>query len=71
MRALDTAQIHADLAFQLQVRRLRQVMHQEHIFRRNGGIGLEFIDPMPIGALLLEDRIRGGPNAAIQAKNGG
>src|SRR6201986_122818 len=54
---LDAAQIDADLVLQLQVRRLRQMMHQQHIFRRDRGIGLELEHPMAIVALTVEQRL--------------
>ncbi len=65
MRALDAAQIDADLLFQFQVRRLGQVMHQQDVFGRNGGIGLQLIDPVPIRPLLGQDGIGGGADRAF------
>ena len=50
--ALDAAQIDADLAFEFEVGRLGQIMHQQHIFCRNRGIGFQLIDPVAVGALL-------------------
>src|ERR1041385_8335852 len=54
------ARIDADLAFQFQIGRLAQIMHQQHIFRWNGGVGLQLIDPMAVGPLLRQDGIGGG-----------
>jgi hypothetical protein len=48
VRALHAPQINADLALELGINRLSQVMAHENIFGRNGAIGLELEDPMPI-----------------------
>ena len=54
MLALDAAQVIADLPFELEVGRLGEVVHQQDIFRRDGGVGLELEHPMAVAALLLE-----------------
>ncbi len=41
MRALDAAQIDADLGFERGIDRLAEIMTQQHIFGRNGGVGLQ------------------------------
>ncbi len=48
MLALDAAQIDADLALQLQVGRLAKIMDEQHIFRRDGGVGFQLEDPVAI-----------------------
>ncbi len=57
MRALDAAQIDADLAFQLEVRRLGEVVHHQHVFGRDRGVGLELVDPVPVRLLFGQDGI--------------
>ena len=56
--ALDAAQIDRDLSFQLGIDRLAEIMPQQHIFGRNGGVGLELEYPMPVRALLRQQRLR-------------
>ena len=58
MVALDAAQIDGDLGFQRGVDRLAEIMPQQHVFGRNGGVGLELEHPMAVGALLREQRLR-------------
>src|SRR5262249_3547250 len=53
--------------FQFQIGRLTQIMHQENIFRRNGGVGLQLIDPMPVRALFGQDGVGGGADGGIEA----
>ena len=56
--ALDAAQIDGDLALQLGIHRLGQIMTQQHIFGRNGGIGFELEAPVPVRLLGIEHRPR-------------
>jgi hypothetical protein len=56
MRALDTAQIDADLALQVGLDAVQEVFQQD-VFGRNGGVGLQFEDPMAVGLLAAEQRI--------------
>ena len=58
MRALDAAQIGGDLGFERGVDRLGEIMPQQHVFGRNGGVGLELEHPMAVGALAREQRLR-------------
>ena len=48
MRALHAAQIIGDLSFQRRVDRLCPIMAHQHIFGRNGAIGLELKTPMAV-----------------------
>ena len=56
--ALDAAQIDRDLGFERGINRLAEVMPQQHIFGRNGGVGFELEHPMAVGALAGEQRLR-------------
>ena len=49
--ALDAAQIDGDLALELGVDRLAEIVPQQHVFGRNGGVGLELEHPMAVGLL--------------------
>ena len=59
MRALDAAQIDRDLALELGVDRLAAEVAHQHIFGRDGGVGLELEHPMAVRLLALEQRARG------------
>ncbi len=48
MGALDAAQIGADQPLQLQIWALATIMAQQHVFGRDGRVGLEFETPMPV-----------------------
>ena len=56
--ALDAAQIDRDLRFERRVDRLAEIVPQQHILGRNGGIGLELEHPMAIGPLAGEQSLR-------------
>ena len=56
--ALDAAQIDRDLRFERGIDRLAEIVPQQHIFGRNGGIGLELEHPMAIGPLAGEQSLR-------------
>ena len=58
MRALDTAEIDADLRLDHRVARLAQIMFQQHEFGGNRRVGLEFEHPVTVA--LLRPRQRGG-----------
>ena len=58
VRALDAAQIDRDLGFERGIDRLAEIMPQQHIFGRNGGVGFELEHPMAVGALAGEQRLR-------------
>ena len=46
--ALDAAQVDADLALQLQVVRLAEIVAQQHVFGRDGGVGLQLEHPVAV-----------------------
>ncbi len=58
VRALDAAQIDGDLGFERGIDRLAQIVPQQHVFGRDGGVGLELEHPMAVGALAREQRLR-------------
>ena len=61
MRALDAAQINGDLRFERGIDRLAEIVPQQHVFGRNGGVGLKLEYPMPVRPLAREQGIgRGG-----------
>jgi len=41
MRVLDSAQIGGDARFQRSIDRLAEIMPQQHIFRRDRGVGFQ------------------------------
>ena len=51
MRALDTAQIDADLLLERQISLLTEVMAEQDIFRRDGRIRFELEHEMPVRLL--------------------
>ena len=55
--ALDAAQVDADLALQLQVFRLAQVVVEQHVFGRDGGVGLQLEHPVPVRPLQPQQAI--------------
>ncbi len=67
MRALDAAQIDADLALELGVDRLGEVMPHQHVFGRDGGVGLELEDPVAVRLLPLEQRAGRGLDVLFQS----
>ena len=66
MRALDAAQIDGDLRFERGIDRLAEIVPQQHIFGRDGGIGLELEHPMPVGPLAREQSIGRRGDGAIE-----
>jgi len=62
MCAANAPQIPRDLAFQLEIGRLSEIVRQEHIFGRDGRIGFKLEHPMAVFALLLEERSGSGGN---------
>ena len=67
MRALDAAQIDRDLALELGVERLAAEVAHQHVFGRDGGVGLELEHPMAVRLLAIEQRARGPLNAVLQS----
>ena len=70
MRALDAAQIDRDFLFEHGIDRLSQIMPQQHVFGRNGGVSFELEHPMAVGALARQQRIRRASNAPLQRVGG-
>jgi hypothetical protein len=60
VRALDGAQVGADLLLQLRLDTVEEVL-QQHVFGRNGGVGFQLEHPVPVG--MLPPR-QGGAGAA-------
>ena len=80
--ALDTAQIARDLLFEFEIGRFAEVMHEQHVFGGNRGVGFEFVEPVAVGVLRGEQRVgglrdrridlgeRGGRNRPVEARQG-
>ena len=68
VRALDAAQIDPDLALQLQVRRLAEIMDEQDVFRRDGGVRLEFEAPVTVLGLGRGERARRLGDARIEIR---
>src|SRR5690606_17760591 len=66
MRALNTAQIDADLALQLQILRLTAEMAHEYIFGRNGRIRFELETEMSVIPAVRQQSAGCGGNALVQ-----
>ena len=66
LRALRPPQIDGDLAFQLGIDRLAEIMSQQDVFGGNGAVGLELEAPFAVGLLAIEQRPRRRGNAAIE-----
>ena len=66
MGALNPAQVIGDLAFQHRVNRFTQIVAKQHIFGRDGAIGLEFKHPVSIGLPAVEQRLRRRSDARLQ-----
>ena len=58
MGALNPTQVICDLGFKYAVYRLVQIVTKQHIFGRNGAIGLQLEYPMPISLAVIEQRPR-------------
>ncbi len=71
MLALDTAQIDADLALQLQVLWLAQIMLQQDEFGRDGGVGLQLEHEVPVGPLQVQQGPRGARDKRLDLVEGG
>ena len=66
MRALDAPQIDGDLGFEFGVDRLAEIVPQQHVFGRDGGVGLKLEHPVAVGLLAIEQRVSGGLDALFQ-----
>ena len=71
--ALDATQIDRDLGFELARHRLGEIVAQQDIFGRNGGVGFELEHPMPVRLLQGEQRAGGRLDAPLRsgARRGG
>jgi hypothetical protein len=65
--ALDRAQIARQIPLQGIVD-LIEIMLQEDVFGRDGGVGLELVDPVPVRPLLLEQRRGGAIDGAVERR---
>ena len=66
MLALDAAQIDGDLALELEVVRLAEIVAQQDVFRRDRGVGFQFEDPVAVVALPARQRLRGAIDVVVQ-----
>ena len=64
--ALDAGQIGPDLPLQFEVIRLAQIVLQQHIFGRDGGVGLKLEHPMAIRPLELEQGLLGPLDRVVE-----
>ena len=69
MRALDAAQIGGDATFERRIDRFAEIVAQQHIFRRDGGVGLELEQKMAVGVLPREQRLRRGIDMGIEVES--
>src|SRR5258707_11717676 len=66
MDTLNPVQVIRDLGFQYGVDRIAEVMTKQHILGGNGGIGLQFEDPMPIRLSIAKQSARCRRDARLQ-----
>ena len=64
--ALGAAQIIGDLAFQHRIDGLSQIMAQQDVFGRDGGIRFQLEHPVAVGLAIAEQRLGGRGNALLQ-----
>ena len=57
MGALHAAQIVGDLGFELGVDGLGEIVAQQHVFGRDGAVGLELEHPVAVGLPIAEQRL--------------
>ncbi len=60
MGALGAAQIGRDFGFEPGIDRFGEIVPQQDIFGRNGGVGFELEQKMAVGMLAGDERLRGG-----------
>ena len=70
MVALDAAKIDTDLALQLELIRLTEILTQEDVLRGDGRIRLQLEDPVPVLALLAQQRLCGAAYVVFDAVDG-
>src|SRR5262249_25467136 len=68
--ALNAAQIDRNLRLERYVDRLAEIVAQENVFCRDGGIGFQLEYPVPIGLLQCQERAGRCLDAAIEACRG-
>ncbi len=66
---LDAAEIGADLALQLRIVRLTQILAQQDVLGRDRRIRLELEHPVPVVALLTHQRLRGTPDVGLDGES--
>src|SRR3954463_7103470 len=68
MRAADAPQIGANLPLQFEIGHLTEIMHEQNIFRRNGGVRFEFENPVAVRALEPKQRFGGPVNGGVNIR---
>src|SRR5205807_941433 len=66
MRALNAAQIGGNATFERRIDLFAEIMAQQHIFRRDGGVRLKLEQKMAVGVLLRQQRLRSGIDMGIE-----
>ena len=66
MRALDAAEVEADPLFEGRVDTVEEMLEQ-HVFRRDRGVGLELEHPVSVGLLAAGQRCRGRGDGSIHS----
>src|SRR5215469_150332 len=69
MLALDRAQIDGKLALQIVVD-LAEIMLQQHVLGRDGGVGFELVAPMAVGVLVRDQRRGGAIDGPVERGSG-
>ena len=69
--ALDTAQIDPDLPLELGGVRLAEIGAQQDVFGRDGGVGLQFEQPVAVGALPASQGARGAIDRGVEVDSEG
>src|SRR5437660_5028993 len=68
MLALNAAEIGGDLALELRIGGLAEIMLEQHVFGRDGRVGFELEHPMTVGLLQSEQRSGGGRNVRLEPR---
>ncbi len=68
--ALDASQVDPDLALQLQVLGLAEVVLQQDELRRDGGVGLQLEHEMPVRLLQGQQGVGGARDQALDGVEG-
>src|SRR5260370_22979153 len=64
--ALRALEVGGDLRLDAERVALAEVMLQQHVFGRNGGVGFELEQPMAVRPLQVEERSRGALDRALE-----